>query len=177
MSKQKPIVAVTGDFRPERYNGAALSWFNTGYYDSISAAGGLPLLLPPLESDEDLHRLLADVSGVVLSGCNLDLDPTRLKMHPHPAIKIMPKRREDFERRVAEFAIKRRIPVLAIGSGMQLVNAVQRCSANLAAGHRKTGQALRRSIAHVHQPSLGNNLRAVQHDGPTDGHHDSHHDK
>ena len=38
MSKQKPVIAITGDFRPERYNGAALSWFNTGYYDSVSAA-------------------------------------------------------------------------------------------------------------------------------------------
>ena len=58
MSKQKPVIAITGDFRPERYNGAALSWFNTGYYDSVSAAGGLPMLLAPVESDDDLHRML-----------------------------------------------------------------------------------------------------------------------
>ena len=38
MSIQKPMVGITGDFRPERYNGAALTWFNTGYYDSVSAA-------------------------------------------------------------------------------------------------------------------------------------------
>ena len=47
MSNEKPIVGVTGDFRPERYNGAALSWFNTGYYDSVIGAGGIPMLLPP----------------------------------------------------------------------------------------------------------------------------------
>ena len=124
MSKQKPVVAVTGDFRPERYNGAALSWFNTGYYDSVVAAGGLPLLLPPLESEDDLNRMMDGVAGVVLSGCNLDLDPTRIKLHPHPAVKVMPKRREDFDRRIAELAIQRRLPILAIGSGMQLVNAL-----------------------------------------------------
>ncbi|MFN9719674.1 MAG: gamma-glutamyl-gamma-aminobutyrate hydrolase family protein, partial [Planctomycetota bacterium] len=76
MSKQKPFVAVTGDFRPERYNGAALSWFNTGYYDSVVAAGGLPLLVPPIENDDDLHRMMENVTGVVLTGCTLDLDPT-----------------------------------------------------------------------------------------------------
>jgi putative glutamine amidotransferase len=124
MSTQKPMVGITGDFRPERYNGAALSWFNTGYYDSITAAGGLPMLLPPLENDDDLNRMMENVSGVVISGCNLDLDPTRLKMHIHPSVKVMPKRREDFDRRVAEMAIKRRLPILAIGSGMQLVNAL-----------------------------------------------------
>ena len=47
MSAQKPLVGITGDFRPERYNGAALTWFNTGYYDSVTAAGGIPMLLPP----------------------------------------------------------------------------------------------------------------------------------
>lgn len=124
MTKQKPVVAITGDFRPERYNGAALSWFNTGYYDSVVAAGGLPLLLPPLDSEDDLKQMMEGVSGVVLSGCNLDLDPTRMKLHPHPAVKTMPKRREDFERRIAEMAIQRRLPVLAIGSGMQLVNVL-----------------------------------------------------
>ncbi len=122
MSKLKPIVGITGDFRPERYNGAALSWFNTGYYDSVVAAGALPALLAPVENDDDLHRLLDNVGGIVLSGCNLDLDPTRMKMHAHPSVKVMPKRREDFDRKVAEYAIKNRIPVLAIGSGMQLVN-------------------------------------------------------
>ena len=45
-----------------------------------------------------------------------------MKMHAHPSVKIMPKRREDFDRRVAEYAIQKRIPILAIGSGMQLVN-------------------------------------------------------
>jgi putative glutamine amidotransferase len=124
MSKIKPIVAVTGDFRPERYNAAALSWFNTGYYDSVVAAGGLPLLMPPLENEDDLKRLMEHVTGVVLAGCTLDLDPTRQKLHPHPAVKIMPKRREDFDRRIAEMAIQRRLPILAIGSGMQLVNVL-----------------------------------------------------
>ncbi len=122
MSKSKPIIGITGDFRPERYNGAALSWFNSGYYDSVNASGGLPMLLAPVESDDDLHQMLENVTGIVLSGCNLDLDPSRMKMHAHPSVKVMPKRREDFDRRVAEYAIQKRIPILAIGSGMQLVN-------------------------------------------------------
>lgn len=124
MSKQKPVIGITGDFRPERYNGAALSWFNSGYYDSVAAAGGIPLLLAPIENDDDLHRVLETVDGIVFSGCNLDIDPTRLKMHPHPSVKVMPKRREDFDRRVAEYAIQKRLPVLGIGSGMQLINVI-----------------------------------------------------
>jgi putative glutamine amidotransferase len=124
MSKQKPVIGITGDFRPERYNGAALTWFNTGYYDSVTAAGGLPMLMPPLENDEDLKAIMENVAGVVLTGCNLDLDPTRMKLHSHPSVKVMPSRREDFDRKVAEYAIRNQLPILAIGSGMQLVNVL-----------------------------------------------------
>ena len=154
MSKQKPVIAITGDFRPERYTGAALSWFNTGYYDSVSAAGGLPMLLAPVENDDDLHRMLENVTGVVLSGCNLDLDPTRMKMHTHPSVKVMPKRREDFDRRVAEYAIQKRIPILAIGSGMQLVNFL--CGGTL---YQHIPEDVQRAIHH--RDPVEQNLRHV----------------
>ncbi len=67
MSTAKPLIGITGDFRPERYNGAALSWFNTGYYDSVLNAGGLPMLLPPLEDEDAIQEMMDQVSGVVLS--------------------------------------------------------------------------------------------------------------
>ncbi|HAV31902.1 MAG TPA: gamma-glutamyl-gamma-aminobutyrate hydrolase, partial [Planctomycetaceae bacterium] len=124
MSTVRPMVGITGDFRPERYNGAALSWFNTGYYDCVSAAGGLPFLMAPVQQDDDILRMMDTVGGVVLSGCTLDLDPTRQKQHQHPSVRVMPRRREDFDRRVAELAIQRKMPILAIGSGMQLVNVL-----------------------------------------------------
>ena len=124
MSTVKPIVGITGDFRPERYNGAALSWYNSGYYDSVIGAGGIPVMLPPYDNDDDLRRILETMGGVVLGGCTLDLDPRRMGLHPAPAVRIMPKRREDFDRRIAKLAIEMKLPILAIGSGMQLVNVL-----------------------------------------------------
>ncbi|MFM7921880.1 MAG: gamma-glutamyl-gamma-aminobutyrate hydrolase family protein, partial [Planctomycetaceae bacterium] len=58
MSTVRPMVGITGDFRPERYNGVALSWFNTGYYDCVSAAGGLPILMAPMQQDDDILRMM-----------------------------------------------------------------------------------------------------------------------
>ena len=55
---RKPMIAVNGDFRPSRKDAVALSWFNTGCYDSISAVKGIPLLIPPLADDADLRALL-----------------------------------------------------------------------------------------------------------------------
>ncbi|MEI2676400.1 MAG: gamma-glutamyl-gamma-aminobutyrate hydrolase family protein [Burkholderiaceae bacterium] len=140
MSTQKPMVGITGDFRPERYNGAALSWFNTGYYDSITAAGGLPMLLPPLENDDDLNRMMENVAGVVISGCNLDLDPTRMKMHIHPSVKVMPKRREDFDRRVAEYGNQ----ATSADPGHWFRDAVGECSVR---GHIVSAHSRRRSTS------------------------------
>ena len=34
----KPLIGLNGDFRPARKDAIALSWFNTGYYDSITAS-------------------------------------------------------------------------------------------------------------------------------------------
>lgn len=121
---RKPIIGINGDYRAERKDAVALSWFNSGYYDCVTAAGGIPVLIPPLAEDDDLSEMLGNLDGLVLAGCNLDLDPVRLGMQKHPATRPMPNRREDFDRRLAKLAVKRRMPLLAIGSGMQTVNVV-----------------------------------------------------
>ena len=60
----KPLIGINGDFRPARKETIALSWFNTGYYDSVVTAGGLPALIPPLAEDRDLKQYLkADGAG------------------------------------------------------------------------------------------------------------------
>lgn len=120
----KPIIGISGDYRAERKDAVALSWYNAGYYDSVTAAGGVPLLIPPLADDADLSQILHQVDGVVLAGCVLDLDPIRLGMEKHPSSRAMPARREDFDRRLAKMAVKKRKTILAIGAGMQTVNAV-----------------------------------------------------
>jgi len=120
----KPVIGINGDYRAARKDAVALSWFKSGSYDSVTAAGGLPALIPPLADDDDLSQTLDMFDGVVLSGCKLDLDPVRLGMNKHPASRAMPIRREDFDRRLARMAVKKRMPILAIGAGMQTVNVV-----------------------------------------------------
>lgn len=120
----KPLIGVNGDFRAARKDLAALSWWNAGFYDSITAANGLPMLIPPFAEDADLKQFLRMLDGVVLAGCSLDLDPIRLGMDRHPATRPMPSRREDFDRRLCKMAVDMRLPILAIGGGMQLLNVI-----------------------------------------------------
>lgn len=121
---RKPLIGITGDFRAARKDACALSWFNSGYYDSVTASGGLPTLIPPLADDNDLKQWLEMLDGLVVAGCALDLDPVRLGLDKHPATRPMPARREDFDRRICKLAVELRIPTLAIGAGMQTLNVV-----------------------------------------------------
>jgi putative glutamine amidotransferase len=120
----KPVIAINADFRPARKDSFSFSWMHTGYYDSVSATGGIPVVLPPLADDDDLQRILENVDGLVLSGCKLDLDPVRMGFDKHPITRPMPQRREDFDRRLAKLAFEMKIPTLAIGSGMQTLNVI-----------------------------------------------------
>lgn len=120
----KPLIGINGDFRAARKDAIALSWFNSGYYDSLTASGALPALIPPLADDKDLEQFLSRLDGLVLGGCNFDLDPVRLGMQKHPATRAMPSRREDFDRRLCKLAAEMSLPTLAIGSGMQTMNVI-----------------------------------------------------
>jgi len=120
----KPVIAINADFRPAKGDTFSFSWMHTGYYDSVSASGGIPVMLSPLMEDDDLQRVLEKMDGVVLTGCKLDLDPVRLGFDKHPITRPMPPRREDFDRRLARMAYEMKIPTLAIGSGMQTLNVI-----------------------------------------------------
>ncbi|MCA9052711.1 MAG: gamma-glutamyl-gamma-aminobutyrate hydrolase family protein, partial [Planctomycetaceae bacterium] len=95
---RKPLIGINTDFRPEKADSFAFSWSHAGYFDSVSRAGGIPVILPPLADDDDLKRVVDTLDGVVLTGCKLDLDPVRMGLDKHPATRPMPARREDFDR-------------------------------------------------------------------------------
>ena len=92
-----------------------------GYSDAVTLAGGMPLILPPYAKDVELDSLLDRLDGVVFTG-GLDLDPRRAGQPTHPAVVPMPERREVSDRRLIQAVIDRRMPLLAIGVGMQLLN-------------------------------------------------------
>ena len=125
---EKPVIGINGDFRAAQKTAekevTALSWYNTGYYESVLAAGGLPILMPPFADEEDMRQFLSMLDGLVLAGCALDLDPKTLGLEKHPATRVMPTRRERFDRTLCQMAVEMRIPLLAIGSGMQTLNVV-----------------------------------------------------
>jgi putative glutamine amidotransferase len=121
---RKPLIGLNADYRPSRKEGPALSYVPAGYFNAIEAAGGIPVILPPMDDAADIARVLDLVQGFVMVGGG-DLDPRRDGFQLHSSVRPMDARREEFDRKLMDLIAERRIPLLAIGAGMQLLNISQ----------------------------------------------------
>jgi putative glutamine amidotransferase len=117
------MIGLNADYVIAAADKPAFTFIASGYYDAVSKAGGVPVVIPPLEEDDDLEQVLDQLSGVVLAG-GADLDPRRDGWMLHPNIRPLAARRESFDRRLMRIVAQRRMPVFGIGTGMQLMNVV-----------------------------------------------------
>ncbi|HID78282.1 MAG TPA: gamma-glutamyl-gamma-aminobutyrate hydrolase family protein [Planctomycetaceae bacterium] len=118
---QKPMIGLNMDYRAARGAMPAYSCLWAGYYDSLIKAEAVPLIVPPLVDQADIDRVLDGLDGFVMIG-GRDLDPRRDGFMIHPSVCLMDPRREEFDRRLMRAIVRRRMPVLGIGVGMQLLN-------------------------------------------------------
>ena len=132
MSKQRKLmVAINAEYLGPRKTAPACAFLAEGYFDAVSRAGGIPVILPPLcdhvrplnedSMEPDVHRFLDHFDCLMFVG-GPDLDPRRDGFMLHSSVRLMEPRREVFDRLLMRLAWERRIPVLGIGAGMQLLN-------------------------------------------------------
>lgn len=117
----KPLIGINADYRTAQGNQPSFSVVTAGYYDSILRAGGIPVVVPPMDDEDDINLVLDKLDGFVMIG-GADLDPRRDGFMLHPTVRPMDKRREQFDRKLMQAIADRRLPVFGIGVGMQLLN-------------------------------------------------------
>jgi putative glutamine amidotransferase len=93
------------------------------YLRAIETAGGLPVVMPPLELHA-IEPLLDRLSGLCLSG-GPDLDPETYKERPHPELGPTEPDLDHFELELARRADDRGLPILAICRGMQALDVAR----------------------------------------------------
>ena len=93
------------------------------YMRAVEMAGGLPVALPPLNT-ESVDALLDHLSGLLLTG-GPDLDPSTYGAAPHPELGPIDPVVDAFELALCRDAYRRRMPILGICRGAQLLNVAR----------------------------------------------------
>ncbi len=120
----KPLIGMNTNYQSATRDTPAYALLPAGYFDCVTKAGAIPILIPPIDDEYDLTRVLDMLDGVVLCG-GADLDPRFDGFMVHPAQRLLDRRRENFDRMLIRLVAGRRMPVFGIGCGMQLLNVSQ----------------------------------------------------
>lgn len=91
------------------------------YVDAVLRSGGLPLLIPP--GRQGAEAVLGVVDGLLLTGGG-DIDHRRYGGRVHDTLYMVDHDRDGLELALAEAAIDRGVPLLAICRGVQIVNVM-----------------------------------------------------
>jgi putative glutamine amidotransferase len=117
----KPIILIPS--ATHRELGSRL-YSNSTYICAIESAGGLPVLTGRPTHDRDLDQLIAIADGLLLLGGS-DVDPKYYNTLHCPHIADPDSMRDELELALLARAEKKRIPILGICRGMQLMNVWQ----------------------------------------------------
>ncbi|WP_394771536.1 gamma-glutamyl-gamma-aminobutyrate hydrolase family protein [Lacisediminihabitans sp.] len=92
------------------------------YFDSVTRAGGIAVLLPPQPvSKEIANRVLDSLDGLIVTG-GKDVDPGRYGQDRHEATDEPRTDRDAWEDALLTAAIERGLPFLGICRGAQMLN-------------------------------------------------------
>ena len=95
------------------------------YFDAVTASGGIAVLLPPQpDPDAAAPAVLDGLDGLILTG-GLDVQPELYGAPRHPLTDPARPDRDAWELALFRGAEERRMPVLAICRGLQLVNVAR----------------------------------------------------
>lgn len=120
----KPLIGISMHSEiceKDPFMGEEAICLNTNYIESIRRAGGIPILLPSIEDEEEIWEQMYYIDGLLLSG-GYDIQPTLYGEEPHVDLgKICPFR-DQYELKALLIAEAQKKPVLGICRGLQLMN-------------------------------------------------------
>lgn len=118
MGERRPLIGITcGSLAT---GGRPAYGLNQTYVRAIEAAGGIPLLIPPQASIEELFGIL---DGIVFPGGG-DVDPARYGS-PNQGSEGIDGERDELEIGLARMALATGLPALGICRGQQVINVAQ----------------------------------------------------
>jgi putative glutamine amidotransferase len=122
----KPIIGIScslGTTKADRLGEESCTYDYAlrSYHRRIEEHGGVPILLPVVQGDETTLRLATSLDGLLLTGGD-DMDPACYGEENRCDTSIIHPDRDRFELALLRFARERRLPVLGICRGFQVMN-------------------------------------------------------
>jgi putative glutamine amidotransferase len=118
-----PVIGLSAYHEPAQWavwNGTAVL-LPDSYAQQVCAAGGIPVLLPPLPG---VAAAVGRLDGLILTGGG-DIDPGRYGEEAHPRTHRVSEPRDAAEMELLGAALDAALPVLGICRGMQLLNVTR----------------------------------------------------
>lgn len=113
---KKPVIGVV----PLVDEGRESLWMLPGYFEGIQAAGGIPVMLPLLEEEGDIARLMELCGGFLLTGGH-DVTPALYGEETLPVCGPLCPQRDRLEKPLLLAAIAENKSVLGICRGLQFI--------------------------------------------------------
>ncbi|MBO4827391.1 MAG: membrane dipeptidase [Prevotella sp.] len=109
---RQPIIGITANFSGEDAS------LRSKYYEKIVAAGGTPVIIPPVSDPAVIINTLNGIDGLLLSGGG-DYNPLWAGEEPQTGLKNINAKRDLPELLITRLAYNRQIPILGICRGIQ----------------------------------------------------------
>lgn len=117
-----PLIGLNLMLEPDDSGG--MSCLRPSYWESVAAAGGVPVLVPPLADPIALEAALAPLAGFVMIGGD-DLPGERFGQPTLPTAVTLDPRRDAADALLLERLQARRLPLLAICLACQQLNVAR----------------------------------------------------
>lgn len=108
----RPIIGITGNHSDIDVN------VRDAYHRQVVAAGGVPVVIPPVDDVEVIINTINSLDGIILSGGG-DYNPLWCGEEPSPALHNINAARDRAELLLTRLAFNRQVPMLGICRGMQ----------------------------------------------------------
>lgn len=124
MSKKAIIIGITTNLMridTGSFFGRERAFVGRDYVNGVSAAGGVPILLPVIFDRPSMREQIDLVDGLILSG-GQDVVPSLYGEEPSHLLESTYPERDAYEIEMARLAYERQIPIFGICRGLQLLN-------------------------------------------------------